>query len=462
MVRARYIDRYRFTGNMGAVMTSKQKITLRMSEVRERLNEIAAIEGDDFTDEIRSESETLGNEYKDLETRYRAAVIAEAEEEANAAGQFGQGDGESAEIRGLLDRVSLADYLAPASGGVGLAGAAAELNAALKVPVAGKAGGVSIPWNVLEVRQDGFNRQESGQEGEGETRAFTTTMQYAGGVAQRPILQRLFGMDIMDALGVRIDSVPEGRTEWPLITGGVAPNMKAEGTAADAAVAATFDTETLKAKRLTGKYEYTHEQAAQVTDLEQALRRDLADAVRAKMNDLILNGDEETNAQEPDGFLTVLDAATAPGNESTFDDYAGSHAQGVDGIHASMESEVSSVIGVASYRHAATVYQAGSGESGSEALKRRSMKCMASSFIPVPPTQGNGANIQDGNIFHAAGPNGGAMRGDSIAAVWPTLEVIRDIYTQASQGVVLTWVTLWDAQCAFRSGAYRRVSFRVA
>ena len=215
----------------------------------------------------------------------------------------------------------------------------------------------------------------------------------------------------------------------------------------------------MKAKRLTGKYEFTHEQAAQVPDLEQALRRDLADAVRSKMNDLILNGNETTNAHEPDGFLTVLTAPNDPSATSVYADYAGSHAAAVDGIHAGNEAQVSSVIGVASYQHAASVYQSGSGESGSEALRRRSMGCMASSFIPAP----TGTElIQTGNIYHAAGPNGGTMRGDSIAAVWPTLEVIRDIYTQASQGVVLTWVTLWDAQTAFRSAAYKRVAFRAA
>ena len=116
----------------------------------------------------------------------------------------------------------------------------------------------------------------------------------------------------MGALGVRIDSVPAGRTEWPLITGGVAPDQAVEGTAAAAAVAAAFATETLKPKRLTGRYEYTHELAAQVMELEPALRRDLADAVRAKMSDLILNGDEGTNAQEPDGFLTTIDRADRP------------------------------------------------------------------------------------------------------------------------------------------------------
>ena len=121
------------------------------------------------------------------------------------------------------------------------------------------------------------------------------------------------------------------------------------------------------------------------------------------------------------------------------------------------------MIGVASYTHAAGVYQAGSGESGSEAPMRRSAGCWASSYIPAAPTSGARKDVQDGNLYHAAGPNGGgAMRGDSVAAMWPTLEVIRDIYSQASQGVTLTWVTLWDAVVAFRSAAYSRAAFKLA
>ena len=143
------------------------------------------------------------------------------------------------------------------------------VNAALGVPAVGPGGGVAIPWRML-LADNGPAEHRS------EDRAFSTTTNYAGPIAQRPILQRLFGMDIMDPLGVRIDSVPAGRTEWPLITGGVAPAQKAEGTAADAAVAVTFAKETLKPKRLTGKYEYTHEMSAQVSDLEPALRRDMA------------------------------------------------------------------------------------------------------------------------------------------------------------------------------------------
>ena len=439
-------------------MTRTQKLTLRISAIRQKLNELSG--KDELTEAEQNEMRKLSAEYGQTEERHRAALIAEADDEAAALGEDedSPGDGEAAEVRRLRESVRLTDYLSPAAGGVGLSGAAAELNAALEVPAAGPSGGVAVPWDLLLTPELSETRADPGDP---ERRAFTSTTSYGGGIGQRPILQRLFGMEVVGALGVRIDSVPAGRAEWPLITGGVAPTQKAEGTAADTPVAATFATEVLKPKRLTGAYEYTHEQAAQVRELEAALRRDLAAAVRAKMSDLTLNGDEGTNAHEPDGFLTVLSAPTDPTAEADYAAYAASHAANVDGIHASRETEVSSVIGVASYQHAAGVFQAGSGESGSEALMRRSARCMASSFIPAPA----GANmIQSGNIYHSAGSNGGgaAMRGDSVAAVWPTLEVIRDIYSVASQGVRLTWVALWDLQAAFRSAAYSRVAFRLA
>ena len=134
----------------------------------------------------------------------------------------------------------------------------------MELPTVGQNGGIMIPWETLEQR------------------AFSTTAANDGGVMQRPILARLYGAGIMDDLGIRLDSVPAGRSEWNVVTSGVAPAQAKEGTAAGAAVTATFATATLKPKRLTGVFEYTHEIAASVADIESALRRDLADAVKSK------------------------------------------------------------------------------------------------------------------------------------------------------------------------------------
>ena len=426
-------------------MTNRQKIELRLSKVRQRLNEIAGL--DDLNDEVRAEASDLEAEYADLEVRHRAAIIAEGEEEAQAVGLFADGeDSDGAEVRALLRRVTLADYLGPAASGVGIGGAAAELNAALEVPVAGPGGGVAVPWRML---------LDSG--GLPEVRAFTTTAANDGPETQRPILQRLFGPGVLDSLGVRVDAVPVGRTEWPLITSGVAPGLKKEGDAADAPVTAGFAFANLKPKRLTGAYEFTHEMAASVPGIEAALRRDLADAVRSKMSDTIINGAEPdgTNPERIEGFISELTQA----DDSAVADaarYGKLHAEAVDGIHALAEGQVRSVIGDETYRHAAGVYIAGSGESGSELLRRRSAGCMASTYIPAAKSDVQSA------ILHASGPGGGPMRGDSVAAMWPTLEIVRDRFTKASQGIVLTWVSLWDARVAFRSAAYKLVGIKLA
>ena len=426
-------------------MTKSQNISLKISEKRQRLNEIAGMETDKITDDIKAEQAELAKEFSNLETQYRAALQSETTETEKAKAEAGGDttDGEAKERRALLDKVSISDYLTPAASCSPLNGAPKELADALGVPTMGAKGGVAVPFELLETQYRAANTEKRAA-------APTTTANVSGGSEQRPILQRLFGRGILDALGVRLDAVPVGRSDWPLLTGGVAPKQKAEGAAADDAIAATFTTKTLRPKRLTGVYEYTHEVAAQVQGLEEALRIDLRDAITAKMSELILTGASD---DEPKGFLSKLAAPAKPTKVAVYADYASSHATAVDGIHAHAETEVSSIVGVATYKHAAQVFNQRQSESAAEAMARRSFMCASSSFIPAPAS-----DIQDA-IYHAGMDT---MRGDSIAAVWPTIELIRDPYSKASSGVVLTWAMLWDAETAFRTEAYHRAAFKLA
>ena len=141
------------------------------------------------------------------------------------------------------------------------------------------------------------------------------------------------------------------------------------------------------------------------------------------MSDLILNGPAPTtqNPHNVEGFLTKLTATDLATAAATANDYGRLHSLAVDGIHASKETEVMSIIGDETYRHSAGLYITGSGESGSELLMRRSAACMASTYVS------RYCQHEAKAVLHAAGPNGGgAMRGDSVGGLWPTLEVIRD------------------------------------
>ena len=435
-------------------MTKRQKLEVRRIAIVSRLNEIGDVEGEDYNEEVRNEEAGLKTELRQTDSRIETALLTEGAEEAEARGAFGPGDGEAGERGRLLRETRMAEYLTPALAGTGLTGRPAELNAALEAPIAGTGGGVMVPFDVLagpELRQ---------APADPERRAFTGTTQNDGSEVQRPTLQRLFGPGVFDQLGVRVDTVPTGKSEWALISTGIAPAQAKEATAAAAAVAATYAFANLRPKRLTGVYELTHEIIASVADAEASIRRDLVDAAKSAMSNLLINGDAPTtqNPQNVEGFLTAI---TAPGNAgatAVYADYASAHAQ-FDGLHASTEREVSSAVGVDVLKHAASVFQAGSGESGSEAMERRSMSCMSSVYIPSAANSGQSVH----NLFHLSGPNGGGvMRGDSVAAMWaPGLEIIRDQYTKASQGVLLTWVGLWDAKVAFRSAAYVRTAFDI-
>ena len=130
-------------------MTTAQKHALKISELRQRLAAIGQLEGDEYTEEVQTEERAKLAELEQTESRYQSALKIEGAEQAQARGEFEDGDGQSAEVRALLGKVRLSDYLGPAAAGIGAAGAAAELNAALEVPTQGTSGGICVPWEVL-------------------------------------------------------------------------------------------------------------------------------------------------------------------------------------------------------------------------------------------------------------------------------------------------------------------------
>ena len=88
-------------------MTNRQRIEIKMSELRTQINGNLEADG---------ESEALQNamnEYKDMEIRLQAAIMAEqAEAEATPSN-----DGEGREIRSLLDKASVGAFMLEAAQG---------------------------------------------------------------------------------------------------------------------------------------------------------------------------------------------------------------------------------------------------------------------------------------------------------------------------------------------------------
>ena len=89
-------------------MTNAQKLAIRLSEIRQKLNELSG--KDELTEAEETDLRSLSTEYPKLEERHRAALISESVEEAEAL-DGEDGDGEDRERSELRSRSRLAKYV---------------------------------------------------------------------------------------------------------------------------------------------------------------------------------------------------------------------------------------------------------------------------------------------------------------------------------------------------------------
>ena len=87
-------------------MDDVQNLALRQSEIRSRLSEIGALTGDALTAEVTTERDGLTTEFRDVESRWRAATIAAGGEPAVTT--VATGDPETREREEIRSRCSIA------------------------------------------------------------------------------------------------------------------------------------------------------------------------------------------------------------------------------------------------------------------------------------------------------------------------------------------------------------------
>lgn len=420
-------------------MTNVQKLQIRQSEIRERLNELSNPETE-LSDDGKAELNKLMSEMAEIEPKLRASIVAEQD----AIEVRNNDETPDPRLDDLRQRASVSSYVRHAIAGEPLAGACKELNDELKiVPVRGMGGGILMPVEQLALRADVANTSTSAQDADQTTR--------------RPIYSRLFAMGIMDLLGVRLDSVPQGLTEYPILVSATSPAMKAEAVDAGDAVAATWNSETLKPKRLTARYEFTAEAIATVPGLDAALSADLQMAITDQMNKLVL-GDGDGTAPNIRGLGTAINFKVAniplPGAVVVQADALAWPMAVIDGLHASIEGDVSIIIGPETYKIIAQTLFTGTTDNIFDIWRKRGISFASSAHISK-----DADNVE--RVFVHGGRD--EARGDSVGAVWPAMELIRDPYSKAGEGkTVITSVLLWDAFCGFRSAAYAGAKSKVA
>ena len=401
-------------------MTNSQRLAVRSSEIRQRLNEIAGLDTDAMTDEIRAESDGLVAELATVETQYRAALVAEDAEQRAREAEFdagSAGDGEPAELRALLGRVGVSEYLGAAVEQRALAPEAGELNAALEIRTGG------FPLRLLAP----------------EVRATTAADAMA---TQGTWVDRLFADTAAAHLGITMRSVAPGVAAFPVTTAGAAADQLDKAAAAGDAAWTVGVTE-LKPTRNAARVVFTIEDTARLPGLEEALRRDLAMALVEGTDRAIFLGDTGPATATQDivglvGAAGVTEVTLTQANKVKGPETLAAFIGRIDGKHASDLDDLRVVTSVGAQTLWYGNFVAAAADTATIATFLRANRLMWMVRGEIDTATANG----DFGAF-MAGQRG--IEGAAMCPVWEQGQLIRDPYSGAAKGeVAVTLSYLWN------------------
>lgn len=419
-------------------MTESQRLALRASEIRQRLNQIAGLPDDQMTDEIRSEQDRITSEYANVERDYRSALVTEDAETRNAAGARGDDDAETRALRAVIDRTRLGAYLTAFAEQALPQGAERELL---------EARGLSVVPGVVPLEA----LLPAPVETRTELRADAVTPAPSTGnpTNQNAIIGRVFARSATALLGVAMPSVGVGQTSYPVIASGQTPAFVAKDGTKEAA-AGSIDANILGPKRLQARIRFRLEDEATTIGLESALRGDLTAGLSDALDKQIVGaGDAEVR-----GFLATaanggLPDKAVPSDLVTFQTSVAEVAGAVDGLYAGDEGDLAWVIGTATYTKLAGLFVETMTATDHLRAKLRAFRASAN----IPAVDSNG---QMGIVAKI-----GAMGMNAVAPIWSTLRLLRDEATAATTGAINVTAVMMTNFKILRAAAYARSHLKV-
>ena len=394
-------------------MTNSQRLTIRASEIRQRLNEIAGLEGDALTDEVRAEETTLQTEYRDTETKLRAAIASDPEPVETRHADSPEGR----ELRALIDRADCGEVYASALEKRASTGPTLELQQHYGL------GPNQVPLALLE----GVTRTEH--------RAVTPAPADVG-ANQAAIIPYVFPMGVAEFMGVDMPTVGAGEAVFPVLTTAPTVGTPAEN-AAQAETTGSFSADLLAPGRLQAAFFYSREDRARFAGMGEALSLALSDGLSDGLDRVIVAGDN--------GLLTGTNLANhAASAVTTFDNYMARLAYGrVDGRYAGTAGDIRVVMGSGTYAHAGSVYRNNSVDrTALDRLMEVTGGVRVSAHVPAVVGKKQNAIVRRG------------MRRDMVAAVWDGVTLIPDEVTKADKGQILITAVMLHAVKLLRSDGF--------
>ncbi|MDD9984849.1 MAG: phage major capsid protein [Spirochaetaceae bacterium] len=428
-------------------MTTTQRLQLRLSEIRQKLNELSA--KDELTDGEQDEMRSLTAEYPKLEERHRAALVAEDADEQRAAEDTGdQMDTEQRERIDLRSKAQLTGYLERFLRGKRTDGAEAELQAAAGVSDAG------IPIELWDVPTEQRNVEE---------RAITPAPGTVG-VNLDPIRPAVFANSIAPRLGIDMPRVASGTYATGTISTSQTAAAKAKSAAIDA-TAGAITVATATPKRVSARLELTLEDVAAVgqANFESMLRQNLSLALSDALDAQAINGDG--NAPNLTGIFQRLTDPSAPAaGVADFDAFVELFTAGIDGLWANTDKDVAIVAGVETYRLSARTFRDETGQDlGDIAFSDYAMERYGGWWTDKR-MPAKASHVQQAILYRKGRSMAGGSRGMRTAVCPHWGEVgIDDVYTGSAKAErYFTLHVLLGDVILVQPDAYAQVAVRVS
>ena len=433
-------------------MTRVQKLQIRQSEVREKLNELLGV--DDRNEDQQAELEKLTGEAQKLEPELRAALAAEPDPKISTT-ETEHVDPETRERLELRSRATLGGFLLAALQGRLPGGVEAEYGAACGAPAG------QVPLDLFEQDRPAVETRER------ELRADAATPLPATGpgATLAPIQPFVFAPSIARTLGIEMPSVGSGAYSTMTISTALTAAAKAKDGAQES-TAAALTPATAKPRRIAARLTLRVEDIAEigVGNFESALRQNASMALSDKYDEQCVSGDGTSPNVE--GLTKQLTDPENPTTVADFDAFVSAFADSIDGLWASRVRDVSIVANVDAYKLSAKTFrdkEINTGQRGGVSLGDVSFADYAMTHTGgwwtnkrMPATA---SNIARGIVYRRGRPG---LR-TAVHPTWGTL-AIDDIYTDAASGQrhFTISVLVGDKVLLVQKAAYGLVEFKVS
>ena len=398
-------------------MLKSLETALRLSEIREKLNDLNAIA--DPSDAQQTEERDLLARQKTTETEYRAAL--QAEDDARTTPTP---DAESRERLQLVSRASLGAIFSAAVEHRATEGAESELQAALDLTP------TQIPIDLLRAPV--------------EERAITPAPPHVG-VSEQAVLLPIFAMGDAAFLNVDQVTVPSGDAAFPVLTNRPTIGGPHSDSTEVAETTGSFTAELVKPERLQAAFTYKRVDVARFPVMGESLRAALNESLSEALDVQIVSG-----AAGLLGGANLENHAQAA--VDTFATYVSKFGFArVDGRYAPTAKSIKVLMGSGGYAHAGSVYR---GDQSQESAIDRLMTITGG--VRVSAHIAAVASTKQQTIVRL-----GARR-DAVAGIWQGVTIIPDEITRAKQGEIVITAVMLAAVKILRAGGFHKAEVKVA